>query len=207
MNSIKSFDKNKSCYQIINSSSPFLQLPFITPQGKELNHNQIDDYTNQVNRNKSLRKLDSYIHNIDKSINIEAGLFEFSIVYTIIKKLNNNLMSAIYNDKLNDILMNLDSSNVLQNNYLIRQILNDNINSYEVAFLSPQEIHPDRWQLQIRKKKLREEKKNNIDATDLYECYRCHTRRCSVLQMQIRSADEPMTNIVTCLNCHNVWRC
>ena len=43
-------------------------------------------------------------------------------------------------------------------------------------------------------------------ATDQYQCGRCHKRLCTYYQLQTRSADEPMTTFVTCLNCGKRWK-
>ena len=47
---------------------------------------------------------------------------------------------------------------------------------------------------------------NKEQATDQYQCSRCHKRECTYYQLQTRSADEPMTTFVTCLNCGKRWR-
>ena len=44
-------------------------------------------------------------------------------------------------------------------------------------------------------------------ATDIYKCGRCKKRECTFYQLQTRSADEPMTTFVTCLNCGTRWKC
>jgi transcription elongation factor S-II len=36
--------------------------------------------------------------------------------------------------------------------------------------------------------------------TDQFRCPRCRQRECDYYELQIRSADEPMTCFVTCLN-------
>ena len=43
--------------------------------------------------------------------------------------------------------------------------------------------------------------------TDMFQCGRCKQRKCKYFQMQTRSADEPMTTYVTCMNCGNRWKC
>ncbi len=43
-------------------------------------------------------------------------------------------------------------------------------------------------------------------TTDMFRCGRCKERKCSYYQLQIRSADEPMTTFVTCTNCGNRWK-
>ena len=40
----------------------------------------------------------------------------------------------------------------------------------------------------------------------VYKCFKCGERRCTTNQIQMRSADEPMTIFVTCANCGNTWK-
>lgn len=44
------------------------------------------------------------------------------------------------------------------------------------------------------------------ETTDQFRCGRCGQRKCTYYQMQTRSADEPMTTYVTCVNCNNHWK-
>ena len=44
-------------------------------------------------------------------------------------------------------------------------------------------------------------------STDAFKCGKCKQRKCTYYQLQTRSADEPMTTFVTCLNCGNRWKC
>ncbi|XP_057533846.1 transcription elongation factor TFIIS-like [Amaranthus tricolor] len=43
-------------------------------------------------------------------------------------------------------------------------------------------------------------------TTDQFKCGRCGQRKCTYYQLQTRSADEPMTTFVTCVNCNNHWK-
>ncbi|CAN0877190.1 Transcription elongation factor TFIIS [Linum grandiflorum] len=43
-------------------------------------------------------------------------------------------------------------------------------------------------------------------TTDQFKCSRCGQRKTTYYQMQTRSADEPMTTYVTCVNCNNHWK-
>ncbi|XP_061997284.1 transcription elongation factor TFIIS [Rosa rugosa] len=45
-----------------------------------------------------------------------------------------------------------------------------------------------------------------VASTDQFKCGRCGKRKTTYYQMQTRSADEPMTTYVTCVNCNNRWK-
>ncbi|KAJ7641583.1 transcription factor S-II, central domain-containing protein [Roridomyces roridus] len=42
--------------------------------------------------------------------------------------------------------------------------------------------------------------------TTAFQCSKCKQRKCRYRQAQTRSADEPMTTFVTCVNCGNRWK-
>jgi len=43
-------------------------------------------------------------------------------------------------------------------------------------------------------------------GTDMFPCGKCKSRNCSYTQRQTRSADEPMTIFLRCLECNHRWR-
>ena len=47
---------------------------------------------------------------------------------------------------------------------------------------------------------------DNQAETDQFRCGKCKQRKCKYYQLQTRSADEPMTTFVTCLNCNHRWK-
>ena len=111
---------------------------------------------------------------------------------------------CIYN-KIHDILYNFSED--CENKYLLNQILNNNeFNLNNIAYMKPDELYPENWQKIIDKINLIEEKKNNMATTDIFQCKKCKKNRCTVHQMQTRSADEPMTTFVTCVVCNNTWK-
>jgi transcription elongation factor S-II len=55
----------------------------------------------------------------------------------------------------------------------------------------------------------KETKRSNNESgniTDMFMCGKCKKRRCTYYQMQTRSADEPMTTFVRCLECSHRWK-
>jgi hypothetical protein len=48
---------------------------------------------------------------------------------------------------------------------------------------------------------------SEIDYEGLFKCAKCKSTKTRYYQMQTRSADEPMTTYVTCVNCGAKWKC
>jgi len=79
----------------------------------------------------------------------------------------------------------------------------------KIVSMSPQELYPDIWEELILKNKKKLDAlslSQNAQGTDIFKCGKCKERNCTYFQMQTRSADEPMTTFVTCLNCGNRWK-
>ena len=71
------------------------------------------------------------------------------------------------------------------------------------------ELNASRWKAQFESQYMREKRQlegNRSMATDIFLCKKCHKRECTYYEMQTRSADEPMTIFITCLNCGKHWR-
>ena len=115
----------------------------------------------------------------------------------------------LYMNKCRSIYSNLNSNTYIKNDYLLKNIIDKKINPNKIASLSVYDIFPDNWkQLMDRKSKMDELKyKLKPEAmTDQFKCRKCFSRSCSYYEVQTRSADEPMTQFITCLNCKNRWK-
>jgi len=60
---------------------------------------------------------------------------------------------------------------------------------------------------QYAKDATRSDWNKNSGVSDLFQCGKCKQRKCKYYQLQTRSADEPMTTFVTCVNCGHKFRC
>jgi len=70
-------------------------------------------------------------------------------------------------------------------------------------------LYPELWEallVKSSKKMAMLGKENKEQGTDIFKCGKCKENNCVYFQMQTRSADEPMTTFVTCLNCSNRWK-
>jgi transcription elongation factor S-II len=71
------------------------------------------------------------------------------------------------------------------------------------------ELYPEQWGNMIEMAIKKEAKMLEVDksaATDMFRCSKCGKRECTYYEMQTRSADEPMTQFIRCLNCGKQWR-
>ena len=159
-------------------------------------------------RNNVITKINTFICNLKKSKNIEISIYNNSIKEAtqkkVVKKWDNEYFVSIYKSRLRTIIRNFNYKPFLND------IKENIIESKKVGFITHQEINPEKWKKLIDDKVQRDKKKYEIDksgATDEFKCKKCHQRECSYYQLQTRSADEPMTTFVTCLNCGNNWKC
>lgn len=140
--------------------------------------------------------------------NIERSIYNYSIdkaqEYKIIKRFDNKFFVLVYLDKFKMIYFNL------KDNILIQKLENKEILSRDIAYKSHQELYPEKWSVILEERKTRLENKYfpNIEAsTENFNCRKCKGNKCTYYQAQTRSADEPMTTFVTCLDCGNRWKC
>ncbi len=195
-------------YKSKTTASPFMQLDWVTSKIDSIGQKYIRSADKIVERGTSLQVLAPLVaYDYKMAIKIEAGIFEFSVVYTVAKDFLPNMITVIYKEKLRDLIININPNTTVANKTLRQDLLNGELVAQHLAFMEPHELHPKHWEKEIKKKELREYKKKNMAATDAYKCRKCGERRCKVMQMQTRSADEPMTNFATCLNCHTTFKC
>lgn len=113
-----------------------------------------------------------------------------------------------YRQKIRSLYLNLKA----QNNPGLREgVVSGEISIEKLYTMGPAELASEEQQAANRK--IAEE--NIFKArgaapqqaeTDAFQCGKCKQRRTMYYQMQTRSADEPMTTFVTCLNCNNRWK-
>jgi transcription elongation factor S-II len=158
-------------------------------------------------RNNIRTKILSVIDDDNLSINLEKGVFNYAIKEAnskkIIKKWENPYFVQLYLDRLRSLYLNL------KNEELLSQLKNKEITPQSLAFMTHQEMNPEHWRVLIDKKIKRDANKytTNIKAsTDMFTCKKCKSKRCTYYELQTRSADEPATIFVTCLDCGKNWK-
>jgi transcription elongation factor S-II len=142
------------------------------------------------------------------AVNLEKGIHNWALKEAtnrkVVKKWDNPFFVQIYLDHLRSIYINL------KNDKLIEQVVSGEIKSHTIAFMSHHEMLPEKWADMIKLKSIRDKSKFEVNleaCTDTFTCRKCKSKKCSFYQMQTRSADEPMTTFVSCLECGCRWKC
>ena len=147
------------------------------------------------------------------SINLEKAIFNYSIQESrrkkIIRKWDNTYFVELYINRFRSILGHINPKSSYFNKDLYKKLVSKKIRPQMVAFMSHQEMNPEKWKKLIDAKIKRDKNLSEVDlssATNEFKCFKCKKRVCTYYQLQTRSADEPMTTFITCLNCGNKWK-
>ena len=158
-------------------------------------------------RNNICAKLSLIIGDETLSTNLEKGVFNYAIKEgtskKIIKKWDNPYFVQLYLDRLRSIYINL------KNKELLEQLKTGEVTPQTLAFMTHQEMNQTRWKELIEQKIKRDANKYNTNiqaSTDMFTCRKCKSKRCTYYELQTRSADEPATIFVTCLDCGKNWK-
>ena len=144
------------------------------------------------------------------ALNLERGIYNYTLresdTKNIVKKWDNGYFVQIYADRLRTVCINMG------NDHINQLIATKQIKPHELAFMTHQTMNPDKWGELIKAKQMRDKHKyeTKVEAsTDNFTCpnSKCRSTKCTYYQLQTRSADEPMTTFVTCIDCGKRWKC
>jgi transcription elongation factor S-II len=163
------------------------------------------------NIKSNLAKLVEIDDQSEIAINLEKGIYNYAIKEAtsrkIVKKWDNTQFVQLYIDRLRSVYLNLSNKEKCAD--LILGIKSGEIAAQTVAFMTHQEFAPQHWRTLIEKKIKRDASRftTNIEAsTDMFTCKKCRSKRCTYYELQTRSADEPATIFITCLDCGKNWK-
>ncbi len=129
---------------------------------------------------------------------------------------------SIYVGKARSLAFNLKQNGPLRENILLGSIASEQVVSLKPEQLATAEKARARNELRSQKQDSRlldwdrknENKinemcgiKGDLLKASLFTCGRCKSTKTTSTQKQTRSADEPMTVFVLCLNCGKRWKC
>ena len=164
-------------------------------------------------RNMMVKYLNKTIDDIKVSRKVEKGIYNYVIKVSKEKNIRrsweNTLFTNLYKSKILSVYSNLDTNSYIQNNQLLKNIKDGSIEPEKVGSLSVYDVFPDNWKELLNIKSKRDKIKYELKPeamTNLFKCRKCGSRETSYYEVQTRSADEPMTQFITCLSCSNRWR-
>jgi DNA-directed RNA polymerase subunit M/transcription elongation factor TFIIS len=167
-------------------------------------YNLISKAESSIDRKEAVQRINSLLNNMMFSIELEKGLFEYSLTYIVTKKLQHHYCDRIYQMELYNICSNLDQNNENINNQTLRPaVLNGEISPHLIPFLLPWQVHRKRWLPVLQKQKREDQAMTSIATYEDPEnkCRNCGSIKFSSYEQQIRSADEPATKFIICVDC------
>ena len=169
--------------------------------------------TNDQNRSKMVHYFDQLIHDILISRKIEQSVYNYIIKISkeknIQRRWNNSIFKNLYNSKILSIYSNLKQDSYIGNTSFYQRIKEGKVDVNKVGTLSVYDIFPDNWKELLTAKSKRDKIKYELKPeamTNLFKCRKCGSRETSYYEVQTRSADEPMTQFITCLKCQCHWK-
>jgi DNA-directed RNA polymerase subunit M/transcription elongation factor TFIIS len=149
---------------------------------------------------------------------LERALYEYTLKEAKRRKIRavweNPEFSILYDVQVRRVISNMSPVSYLVSKerltgQLMERLRAGEFTVSEIPGLSYSSLCPDNWVTLHERQMKREAKMLEVDvsmATDMFLCGKCKKRICTYYEQQTRSADEPMTIFVCCLNCGNRWR-
>lgn len=146
-------------------------------------------------------------------IDLEKGMYNASIQEAKRRGVRchweNPDFSEIYKSVARRCLANLNPAQYLGNQRLLDRLKDGEFPAHQIPFMTARELYPEHWQ-QLADEQLKRETTmldgNPEEGSDMFKCKKCGKARTRYWEMQTRSADEPMTIFIRCLNCGKEWR-
>jgi transcription elongation factor S-II len=127
----------------------------------------------------------------------------------VVKHFDNSLFQVCYMNAARRLISNLDPTSYVKNTSFLSKMKQGLITIDELATMTGLDYCPELYMDLRKRMALREQhllEGNKAMATDMFKCNQCHKRETTYYELQTRSADEPMTKFINCLNCGNRWR-
>lgn len=164
-----------------------------------------DNSSAEDNSPESLQKM---------ALNLERGIFNWSLDNRASTTLDrnitwNDIFKSLYINRAVSIITNLNPKSHVKNPFLIKRLLNREVNEFQLCYFDPKQMYPEHWE-RIMKDYVEDMSQVFVQDTNvsegLFKCGKCKSRKTTFYQLQTRSADEPMSTFVTCVNCGNRWK-
>ena len=146
-------------------------------------------------------------------VDLERGIYNAALkdanVKGVRKHWENPDFADLYKVVARRTVVNLDPKAYIGNQRLIQRLQEGEFPPHKIPFMTSKELYPEHWQPLADEQTKRENTMLEGDkegGSDMFKCKRCGKSKTKYWEMQTRSADEPMTIFIRCLNCSKEWR-
>jgi DNA-directed RNA polymerase subunit M/transcription elongation factor TFIIS len=149
----------------------------------------------------------------EEQADLERGIFNAAMNEAAEKGVRrhweNPDFTEIYKLVARRTVANLDPAAYVGNTRLLARLREGEFKPHDVPFMKAGQLFPENWQAMAMEQLKRETaalEGSKEEGCDMFKCRRCGKSRTRYFEMQTRSADEPMTIFIRCLNCGKEWR-
>lgn len=149
----------------------------------------------------------------EQSQDAETGIYNWVLEYAgrarVMKSWRNDRFASMYAIKARSVIANLDPRAYVGNSRLLARLMEGEFAPHSVAWMKPENMHPERWQATLDLKTQQDHYVDNAkpaSMTDAFKCKACGKRECTYTELQLRSSDEPASIFISCINCGKRWR-
>ena len=140
---------------------------------------------------------------------LETSVYNFTIVKAKAEKIerswNSRVFKMFYANKARSMVFNL------KNGVLKSKITEGIFNIAHVPYMEPWDLWPEKYETYFQKKLEKEmiqlqREAESQNVSGMFTCGKCKSDCTTYFSLQTRSADEPMTNYITCKKCGHKWK-
>ena len=149
----------------------------------------------------------------EQRLDLEKGIYNASLAAAdskgVRKHWENPAFATLYKGLARRSIANLDPAAYVANSRLLSRLKEGEFPAHQVPFMTARELYPEHWQSLADEHMKRETlmlEGPQEEGSTLFTCKRCKKSKTRYWEMQTRSADEPMTIFIRCLNCGKEWR-
>lgn len=142
---------------------------------------------------------------------IEKSIYNYTIKEAREKKIErlwtNKHFTFLYKKNFNKVYSNMGTNKNAE--FVMKKLKYGFWEPANLIAMTHEELYPEMWEDLIIKNKKKMDLlslDNRQQGSTMFKCGRCKKNNCTYFQLQTRSADEPMTTFVTCLECNNRWK-
>jgi DNA-directed RNA polymerase subunit M/transcription elongation factor TFIIS len=145
-------------------------------------------------------------------VNLETRILNHSMERAVqmsqVPAWDNHKFTSIYKHKFLTIQKWFRESPTLKNRLITKAIKTEDLFKMRPEQVFPNGPYAKQMEAKIHEDMRKEYLNNEIKNQEgFFTCNKCRSNKTTYYQLQTRSADEPMTTYVSCLNCGKNWKC